>query len=79
MVGKSTCGSGDTGNNRKATAPDKKMAMTRSVVATGRRMKGSEIFIGKRISNGKWQIAKFKWFSICHLLFAICHLKSSQS
>jgi hypothetical protein len=25
----------------------------------------------------KWQMAKFKWFTICHLLFAICHLKFS--
>jgi hypothetical protein len=45
MVGKSTCGNGDTGNKRKATAPDKKIAMTRSVVATGRRMNGSEMFM----------------------------------
>jgi hypothetical protein len=27
------------------------------------------------ISNGKWQMAKFKWFYICHWLFAICLLK----
>jgi hypothetical protein len=33
------------------------MAMTRSVVATGLRIKGSEIFIGKEIqmANSKWQ------------------------
>jgi len=28
----------------------------------------------KANSNGKWQMAKFKLFYICHLLFAICHL-----
>jgi hypothetical protein len=70
MVGKSTCGRGDTGNRRKATAPDKKMAMTRSVVATGRRINGSEKFIGKRISNGKGSReagARLIWCYICHL------------
>ena len=36
MVGKSTCGSGDTGRMRKATAPASAMATVRSVVATGR-------------------------------------------
>src|SRR5208283_1505179 len=45
-VGKSTWGSGDTGSIRKATAPARDTARTRSVVAIGRRMKGSEIFIG---------------------------------
>src|ERR1035438_4863083 len=45
MVGKSTCGRGDTGSMRKATAPARDMAITRSVVAIGRRMKGSEIFM----------------------------------
>jgi hypothetical protein len=29
----------------------------------------------KAISNGKSQMAKFKLFYICHLLFAICRLK----
>src|ERR1700758_388881 len=42
MVGKSTWGSGETGNCLKATAPAKKMAMVRSVVDTGRRMNGDE-------------------------------------
>src|SRR5579862_9709205 len=45
IVGKSTCGSGDTGSKRKATAPAMEMAMTRRVVAIGLRMKGSLIFI----------------------------------
>ena len=40
MVGKSTCGSGDTGSLKKATAPAAASPMVRSVVATGRRMKG---------------------------------------
>ena len=35
MVGKSTCGSGDTGSSRKATAPASAMASVSSVVATG--------------------------------------------
>jgi len=46
IVGNSTSGSGDTGSIRYAVAPPSVMAATRSVVATGFRMKGSEIFIG---------------------------------
>src|SRR2546421_9250008 len=42
MVGKSTCGSGATGKKRNATAPERKIAMVISDVATGRRMKGEE-------------------------------------
>src|ERR1700681_241295 len=42
IVGKSTCGSGATGKNRKATTPEKRMAKVISDVATGRRMKGAE-------------------------------------
>src|SRR5467141_1120311 len=42
MVGKSTCGSGATGKNRNATAPDRKIAKVISEVATGRRIKGAE-------------------------------------
>jgi hypothetical protein len=42
MVGKSTCGRGETGRNRNATTPERKIAMVMSVVATGRRMKGAE-------------------------------------
>src|SRR5271157_456770 len=45
MVGKSTCGSGDTGNSLKATAPARAMAAVRRVVATGRRMNGDERLI----------------------------------
>jgi hypothetical protein len=47
MVGKSTCGSGDTGSSRNATAPASAMATSSSVVATGLRMadEGSEIFM----------------------------------
>ena len=36
MVGKSTCGRGDTGRTRKATPPASAMATVSSVVATGR-------------------------------------------
>src|SRR5450432_27070 len=42
MVGKSTCGSGATGKNLKATAPERKIAKVISEVATGRRMNGAE-------------------------------------
>src|SRR5271157_2679293 len=45
IVGKSTCGSGDTGNSLKATAPARAMAAVRRVVATGRRMNGDERLI----------------------------------
>jgi hypothetical protein len=44
-VGKSTCGSGDTGSIRNATEPANAMATVSKVVATGRLMKTSEIFI----------------------------------
>jgi hypothetical protein len=42
MVGRSTCGNGATGRNRKAVAPDSKIATVISDVATGRRMNGAE-------------------------------------
>src|SRR6202047_1351731 len=42
MVGKSTCGNGATGKNLNAIAPERKMAMVTSEVATGRRIKGAE-------------------------------------
>src|SRR5580692_2679072 len=45
MVGKSICGSGETGNSRKATAPARAMAAVKSVVATGRWMNGEERLI----------------------------------
>src|SRR5258706_14098541 len=45
MVGKSTCGSGDTGSVRNAIMPASTTAMVSSVVATGRAMNGDEIFI----------------------------------
>src|SRR5712671_6744092 len=48
MVGKSTCGSGDTGSWKNATAPAKVMPRVSSVVATGRRMKDSDTFIATR-------------------------------
>ena len=46
MVGKSTCGNGDTGRQLKATIPASRIASVTSTVATGRRMKISENFIG---------------------------------
>jgi hypothetical protein len=36
MVGKSTCGSGDTGNAMNAIAPARAIATESNVVATGR-------------------------------------------
>src|SRR5580658_3735217 len=47
MVGKSTCGRGDTGSNWNATAPESAMATVSSVVATGLRMNNSETFISQ--------------------------------
>ena len=48
MVGKSTCGSGATGSNGKATMPTSASAAISSEVAIGRRMKGSEMFMTPR-------------------------------
>src|SRR5205823_10353041 len=45
IVGKSTVGRAATGRNRKATAPTSATAMVSSVVPTGRRMKGAEMFM----------------------------------
>jgi hypothetical protein len=42
IVGKSTCGKGETGRNRKATTPESPMAIVISVVATDLRIKGAE-------------------------------------
>jgi hypothetical protein len=44
MVGKSTCGSGATGRNGNETMPTKASAAINSVVATGRRINGSDRF-----------------------------------
>src|ERR1700722_3205253 len=44
MVGKSTWGSGDTGSTLKAIPPAMAIAAVSRVVATGRRMKGPEMF-----------------------------------
>jgi hypothetical protein len=45
IVGKSTCGSGDTGKIRNATPPASAIATVSKVVATGRLMKTSEMFM----------------------------------
>ena len=45
MVGKSTCGRGETGSSRNATSPASAMPSVSSVVATGRSMKGLEMFM----------------------------------
>src|SRR4029077_16404442 len=42
IVGKSTCGNGATGKKLNATAPERKIAMVISEVATGRRINGAE-------------------------------------
>src|SRR5580692_5668529 len=44
-VGKSTCGSGDTGSTRNAEAPANTSAAASRVVAIGRLMKGAEKFM----------------------------------
>ena len=46
IVGKSICGSGDTGNTKKATQPASAIATSSSVVATGRWINGADMFIG---------------------------------
>src|SRR5689334_9491529 len=43
IVGKSTFGSGATGNNLKPIAPARRIAIVSRDVATGRRMKGAEM------------------------------------
>src|ERR1035441_754366 len=45
IVGKSTCGKGETGRTLKAMAPTRTMPTVSSVVATGRRIKRAEIFM----------------------------------
>ena len=47
MVGKSTCGSGATGRNGKAARPTSASPAISSVVATGRSMKGREMFTAR--------------------------------
>ena len=50
MVGKSTCGSGATGNSGKATMPHRQIAAINSEVAIGRSIKGDEMLI----LSGPW-------------------------
>src|SRR5271155_3622692 len=45
MGGKATCGSGATGSRLKEMAPAIAIAIVSSVVATGRWMKGADMFI----------------------------------
>src|SRR6266853_2496911 len=45
IVGKSTCGSGETGNTVNAIAPAIAMAIVSNVVATGRRIKRPDGFM----------------------------------
>ena len=45
MVGKSTCGRGETGSTLKAIRPAMAIAAVSRVVATGRRMNGPEMFM----------------------------------
>ena len=46
IVGKSTCGSGETGSNRNAIAPASATPIVNNVVATGRSMNSRERFNG---------------------------------
>ena len=50
MVGKSTCGSGETGSRLNETAPVSAMPSVSRVVATGRSMNGAERFISAQRS-----------------------------
>ncbi|MNT54701.1 hypothetical protein D3C72_1918800 [compost metagenome] len=45
ITGNSICGSGATGNRPKLTPPSSMIARLRSMVATGRRIKGAERFM----------------------------------
>src|SRR5579871_512782 len=64
IVGKSTCGRGDTGRMRKATAPASAMATVSKVVATGLWTKGAEIFMhdsAKALSAGGRRPTEMMW------------------
>ena len=52
IVGKSTCGKGETGSILNAKAPARKMASVSKVVAIGRRIKLSEMFTPAAIGSG---------------------------
>src|SRR5262249_31173887 len=52
IVGKSTCGSGETGSRRNATAPASAMPIVSRVGATGRWMNGAEILMSLRSFAG---------------------------
>ncbi len=56
-TGKSISGRGATGSRPKATMPARAMAMVRRVVATGRRMKGAEIFRGMNSGPKRWRFS----------------------
>src|SRR5580704_11417944 len=53
IVGKSTCGSGDTGSTVKAIAPAIAIATVSSVVATGRWINGEERFMTAPLSQAR--------------------------
>src|SRR5580698_8588106 len=59
IVGKSTCGSGDTGSTVNPIAPAIAIATVSSVVATGRRINGEEIFIGDQELPTAGRAAKY--------------------
>src|SRR6185312_5836854 len=52
IVGKSTCGKGDTGKRVNATAPEMITPRVRRVVATGRRMNGRDRFMRRSAVTG---------------------------
>src|SRR5580700_2718547 len=61
IVGKSTCGSGETGKKLKATAPASPTAIVNRVVATGRRMNGDDRLIAVPPEPApRWQ----RWLAI---------------
>src|SRR5258707_11718081 len=68
MVGKSTCGKGETGRTVKAIAPAMAMATVRRVVATGRWMNGAETFMRAPLDRGACRCAlPGGWARICAL------------
>src|ERR1700677_2976136 len=56
IVGKSTCGSGETGKTLKAIIPAIAIATVSSVVATGRRMNGSDTFMQAALRECHWDL-----------------------
>src|SRR4051795_4718732 len=68
MVGKSTCGSGDTGNLKNANMPASASPMVSSVVATGRSINGVD-----RLTTGSRSISLGRLLGIEGAAEALAH------